>query len=87
MKIRILIETRLNNPTIATGAAIPPVDLNAFVIVMNALGYDADMDEVECLLANLIYKNYLKGYISHKQKKLVLKPANPFPIESIIVKK
>ena len=26
------------------------------------------MDEVECICANLIYRKYVKGYISHKNK-------------------
>ena len=26
------------------------------------------MDEVECITANLIYKKYVKGYISHKNQ-------------------
>lgn len=31
-------------------------------------GVDLDMDEVECITANLIYKKYVKGYISHKNQ-------------------
>ena len=38
-----------------------------------------DMDEVECMVANLIYRGYVKGYISHSKKTLVLSKANPFP--------
>ena len=37
------------------------------------------MEEVECLVANLIYRGYVKGYISHTKKVLVLSKANPFP--------
>ena len=32
---------------------------------------DIDSDEVECIVANLIAKKYIKGYISHSQQKLV----------------
>ena len=27
-----------------------------------------DMDEIECIAANLIYRKYVKGYISHNLK-------------------
>ena len=45
-----------------------------------------DLDEVECLLANLIHLGYIKGYISHELRLLVLpsKQAkqDPFPLTS-----
>ena len=37
------------------------------------------MEEVECLVANLIYRGYVKGYISHAKRVLVLSKMNPFP--------
>lgn len=37
------------------------------------------MDEVECIVANLIYHGYIKGYLSHKIGYLVLSKKNPFP--------
>lgn len=40
---------------------------------------DVDMDEVECIVANLIYEGKIKGYISHQHKKLVISKQNPFP--------
>ncbi|XP_012281296.1 PCI domain-containing protein 2 isoform X2 [Orussus abietinus] len=40
---------------------------------------DVDMDETECLVANLIYEGKIKGYISHQHKKLVISKQNPFP--------
>ncbi|CAN8065018.1 unnamed protein product [Agarophyton chilense] len=40
---------------------------------------DMGGDEVECILANLIYNGYIKGYISHKVGYLVLSKKNPFP--------
>ena len=33
----------------------------------------------QCVLANLIFRKYIKGYISHKQRVLVLSKANAFP--------
>ncbi|KAI0561088.1 Proteasome component PCI [Gracilaria domingensis] len=40
---------------------------------------DMEGDEVECVLANLIFNGYIKGYISHKVGYLVLSKKNPFP--------
>lgn len=33
---------------------------------------ELDLDEIECLLANLIGNGMIKGYISHEQRVLVL---------------
>lgn len=41
-----------------------------------------DEDDVECAVANLIHKKYVKGYISHKNQMLVLSKADPFPAVS-----
>lgn len=38
-----------------------------------------DLDEVECILANLIYRGYVKAYISYAKKMLVLSKVSPFP--------
>ena len=43
-----------------------------------------DLDEVECILANLIYRGYVKGYISHTNRVLVLSKQNPFPVKAVI---
>ncbi|KAI0377667.1 PCI domain-containing protein [Hypomontagnella monticulosa] len=40
---------------------------------------DIDTDEVECLLANMIYKNLMKGYIAHGPGIVVLSKTGPFP--------
>ena len=37
------------------------------------------MDEVECIAANLIFRKYVKGYISHKNKVMVVAKADAFP--------
>jgi hypothetical protein len=34
---------------------------------------------VECILVNLIFRKYVKGYISHKNRVLVLSKQEPFP--------
>ncbi len=40
---------------------------------------DVDAEEAECLLANLIYKGYIRGYISHAMQMVVLANMNAFP--------
>ncbi|KAK4129262.1 hypothetical protein N657DRAFT_639843 [Parathielavia appendiculata] len=38
-----------------------------------------DIDEVECLLANMIYKGFMKGYISRQHGMVVLSKSGAFP--------
>lgn len=38
-----------------------------------------DLDEIECIVANLIYEGKIKGYISHQHRKVVVSKQNPFP--------
>ena len=38
-----------------------------------------DMDDLECLVANLIYKGWIKGYVLHDKKLLILKKTEAFP--------
>ncbi|XP_020631277.1 PCI domain-containing protein 2-like [Orbicella faveolata] len=54
--------------------------LDAFVIALKTMQVeDIDVIEVECIVANLIYMGYIKGYISHQHQKLVVSKQNPFP--------
>eukprot|EP00898_Chlorokybus_atmophyticus_P009268 jgi/Chlat1/971/Chrsp108S01435 len=39
---------------------------------------------IECILANLIYKKYVKGYISHKNRVVVLSKQQAFPALSSV---
>ena len=55
------------------------IDLKTFLRCLAAIGMDMDNDEVECVLANLIYAGYIKGYISHQHGKLVVSKGNAFP--------
>ncbi|XP_065313876.1 PCI domain-containing protein 2-like isoform X2 [Gordionus sp. m RMFG-2023] len=58
------------------------IDITSFLTALNFAGYeeaDCDLDEIECLLANLIYEGKIKGYISHQHKKLVVSKLNAFP--------
>jgi hypothetical protein len=37
------------------------------------------VEEAECLVANMIYKGYMRGYISHEKQMVVLAAKNAFP--------
>ena len=40
---------------------------------------EVDLDEVECIVANLIFQHQIKGYISHSLHTLVVSKAEAFP--------
>lgn len=40
---------------------------------------DVPVEEAECLVANMIYKGYMRGYISHEKQMVVLAAKNAFP--------
>lgn len=44
------------------------LQLQLFQAALGASGVEMDLDEVECIVANLIYRKYIKGYISHKAR-------------------
>ncbi|KAF8400984.1 hypothetical protein HHK36_014287 [Tetracentron sinense] len=55
------------------------VKLEVIVKALKWLEMDMDVDEVECIVAILIYKNLVKGYFAHKSKVVVLSKQDPFP--------
>lgn len=66
------------------------VDTEIFVKAINWKNSEIlSVDEVECIIANLIYKSYIKGYISHEKRKIVLskKEGEAFPPINEISKK
>lgn len=48
------------------------------------VGMHLDLDEIECILANLIYRGYVRGYIAHTKRILVLSKKDPFPSSAVI---
>ena len=42
-------------------------------------GAEMDLDGVECVVANLIYRKLVKGYLSHQHRIAVLSKQEPFP--------
>ncbi|KAL8136511.1 hypothetical protein V2J09_002512 [Rumex salicifolius] len=55
------------------------VKLEVIVKAFKWLEIDMDIDEVECIVAILIFKNLVKGYFAHKSKVAVLSKQDPFP--------
>lgn len=55
------------------------VKLDLIVRALKWLEMDMDVDEVECIMSILIYKNLMKGYFAHKSKVVVLSKQDPFP--------
>lgn len=49
-------------------------------------GEEIKMEEVHCILSNLIYEGKIKGYLSIAHQKLVLSKANPFPPIAELIK-
>ena len=62
------------------------MSLNSIALTFKWLGIPIDLDEVECILANLIYKGYVRGYLSHTKRVLVVSKRDPFPTASVIMK-
>ncbi|KAK3749944.1 hypothetical protein QZH41_013850, partial [Actinostola sp. cb2023] len=54
--------------------------LDAYVTALQSMQVeDIDIIEIQCIVANLIYMGYIKGYISHQHQKLVVSKQNAFP--------
>lgn len=62
----------------------PRVNLQVVEHVLNGMGQRMSLDEIECVLANLIYTGKIKGYISHEKRFLVVSKTDPFPTATII---
>ena len=41
--------------------------------------HDMEADEAECLVANMIYKGFMRGYISHEKQMVVVAKTDAFP--------
>ncbi|KAI9204767.1 uncharacterized protein BJ171DRAFT_503548 [Polychytrium aggregatum] len=57
----------------------PKFQLALFQTALSFCGQPHDVADVECLLANMIDKGLVKGYISHERSFVVLSQKDPFP--------
>eukprot|EP00943_MAST-04B_sp_MAST-4B-sp1_P007987 g7987.t1 len=55
------------------------INLKTVLPTLKQIGSVEDMDGLECMLANLIFSKYVKGYISHAKFYLVFSKLTPFP--------
>ncbi|KAF9782252.1 hypothetical protein BJ322DRAFT_1075075 [Thelephora terrestris] len=53
--------------------------IRVFHAALAVSGVELPVEEVECLLANQIYKGFMKGYISHEKQMVVLSNVKAFP--------
>ena len=53
------------------------VPLKAIKTAFALSGADIEIEEIECILANLIYDSHIKGYIAHNRC-VVLHKSQPF---------
>ncbi|KII94637.1 hypothetical protein PLICRDRAFT_33446 [Plicaturopsis crispa FD-325 SS-3] len=58
------------------GTRIP---ISMFHCSLRVSGIDVEQEEAECYVANMIYKGFIRGYISHEKQMVVLSPAHAFP--------
>ncbi|KAH9542473.1 hypothetical protein CY35_13G008600 [Sphagnum magellanicum] len=58
------------------------VKMDSVLKALRWLNIDMDIDEVECIMAILIHRNFIKGYFSHKSKVVVLSKQDAFPVLS-----
>nr|GAT59295.1 predicted protein [Mycena chlorophos] len=58
------------------------VHLKFFEAGLRVSGCEVDLDEAECLVANMISKGFIRGYISHEKRMVVLAATNAFPLPS-----
>lgn len=66
------------------GGNVTRIPVRRFMIGLNMgvrEGSDAwvDEEEAECFVANMIYKKFVKGYISREKRMVVLSAKDPFP--------
>ncbi|KAJ7181598.1 hypothetical protein C8R43DRAFT_1055288 [Mycena crocata] len=60
----------------AKGTRIP---LAMFHSALRISGIKVEIEEAECLVANMVYKGFMRGYISHEKQMVVLAGTNAFP--------
>ena len=78
-KLRVILYRNIFKK-VALIANTHQIPIQSFKVALQFLqGEEIDVEEVHCILANLIYENKIKGYISIQHQKLVVSKQNPFP--------
>lgn len=68
-------------PDLQHGANTHIIRLDVVFNILVKWDSQLDLDELESLVANQIYMGYVKGYISHEKRLLVLAKQDPFPLK------
>lgn len=55
------------------------IPISMFHCSLRVSGIDVTQEEAECFVANMIYKKFMLGYISHEKRMVVLAANNAFP--------
>lgn len=55
------------------------IPMSMFQSALQISGQEAPVEEAECLVANMVYRGYMRGYISHEKQMVVLANTNAFP--------
>jgi len=85
-KLKIITYRNLFKKVYLIGEKNHLIDISSFTVALKMMNVDGiDDDETQCILANLIFENKIKGYISHQHKKLVVSKQNPFPMLSTVL--
>ncbi|KAJ1449528.1 hypothetical protein M885DRAFT_535179 [Pelagophyceae sp. CCMP2097] len=82
-KVKLLVYRNLFKKIYLVQQKAAQLKLQLFQKALAWLGMAIDLDEIECILANLIFKGLVKGYISHQKQTLVLSKKAPFPTETL----
>jgi nuclear mRNA export protein PCID2/THP1 len=64
---------------LADPAKAAQLPLAKFAAALASQGAPAGDDDVECLVATLVARRYVKGYVAHTHRVLVLSKVDPFP--------
>ena len=60
------------------------INLVSIEAALQWLEQDVSLNEIECLVANLIFQGKIKGYLSHQKRFLVLSKTDPFPGAAVV---
>ncbi|KAJ1955435.1 COP9 signalosome (CSN) subunit [Linderina pennispora] len=86
-KVRDIAVRGLLRKTYLIGGKAPHVPFSKFQAAFAACDLSLDMPEVECMLADMIFKGYVKGYMSHSHATAVLSKVQPFPPLAVVHKR
>lgn len=79
-KLRFLVVARLAQKVHKIVGSPPRMPFSDFQLGLKIQGFYYEQEEVECFLTTMIYRGYLKGYLSKEYKKVILSKTDPFPM-------